>query len=102
MKIMRLLRFAWAFFAVPSLTGCGCSSDDPSAPAACVAAAGCRCGDQGYCSVGLSRKSFTNAQGKFVECNADGLLAGCMDTATCVKGTCVPKDVDSPAVVSLP
>lgn len=36
-------------------------------------------------------KGVTKADGTFVPCGADGLLAGCVDGATCTSGSCVAK-----------
>ncbi|HKY36569.1 MAG TPA: EB domain-containing protein [Polyangiaceae bacterium] len=40
------------------------------------------------------QRSFTDADGNYRECNAEGLMLGCLDDAECDRGTCVPAKRD--------
>jgi hypothetical protein len=102
----------------------GCP-DDPEEERCLAGSEGCRCREAGYCSRGLScngdyfcvnpaedngpvprepacytpcKESFTNREGQLVECDADGLMLGCLDDARCERGTCRPKAGQMPQV----
>jgi len=118
----RFLRFG---LVLTSLALGACDGKD-----ACQAGTqGCACGASSSCDAGLScnsdskcvnpaedngarpqnpvcytpcKASFTDADGQYVACSADGLMQRCLDDARCVNGSCIPnpKAPVAPAPVS--
>jgi hypothetical protein len=114
---MKMTSLFFALAAALVLAGCGGSPATPAnACAPGVMHAGCYCTSSAPCGAELlcrnnacevdtgqnltppvnpicytpCRGGYHQPDGTYVACDADGLLLGCIDGATCTKGTCVP------------